>query len=675
MYHWQVGVNGAVILGRTWKELVKFFNDLCKYACINDDNRLIIYIHNQKFEFQWIRRHFKWSEIFATGEREPLKAVTTKGLEFRCSYRLSGYGLAKTGEELTKYKVQKLKGDLDYDLVRHSKTPLTQKEVDYCINDVWVVMAFIMEEIERNENKISKIPYTSTGYARQLCRKYCFGETKKSRKLYHDFMNRFTLELEEYNWLKEAFQGGFTHANHNKARRLLENVASMDFTSSYPAVLVSEKFPMSKGVKIQVKSKEDFEKYVNDEKYCCVFPITIYNIESKADFEHPISVSKCYGIENIQEDNGRVVGRKKKNKDNQISTYITDVDYKVYKEYYTWDSIAIRDILVYEAGYLPTGFIKAIAYLYKAKTTLKGVQGKEEEYQHAKALLNALYGMCATDVCRELIEYHNDWKSKPGDSADQIEKYNTSKTRFLHFSWGVFCTAYARRNLLMNIKAVGDDYCYSDTDSEKILNYEKHMDYINDYNNYITYKIKSACLFHGLDPETFEPETIKGEKKPLGVWDFEGVYKNFKTLGAKRYMVSKETDKGLEFSLTVSGINKYTAIPYLLEKYDMEYDKELFEKKNIFVITKNPENAIEIFNEFDDDMTLPPQYTNKEGKTVDVSGKKESFYNDSETHGYITDYLGNTEEYHEKSSIYIGKCEYSLSMSEQYIEYLLNNYI
>ena len=665
MYHWQLGINGAVILGRTWKELVKFLNDLCKYAGINDENRLIIYIHNQKFEFQWIRRWFRWSEIFATGEREPLKAVTTRGLEFRCSYRLSGYGLAKTGEELNKYKVQKLKGDLDYDLVRHSKTPLTQKEVDYCINDVWVVMAFIMEEIERNENKISKIPYTSTGYARQLCREYCFGNTQKSRKLYHNFMNKFTLTLEEYAWLKEAFQGGFTHANHNKVRQIFHDVASMDFTSSYPAVLVSEKFPMSKGVKIQVNSKEEFEKYVNDDKYCCVFPITFYNIESKVDFEHPISSSKCYGIKNIKEDNGRVVGRKNKDDDNEISTYITDVDYKVYNEYYEWDSIAIRDMIIYEAGYLPTGFIKAIAYLYKAKTTLKGVPGKEEEYQHAKALLNALYGMCATDVCRELIEYQNNWKSEDGDSEKQIEDYNNSKTRFLHFSWGVFCTAYARRNLLMNIKAVGEDYCYSDTDSEKILNYKKHMKYINDYNNYITYKIKAACIYHKLDPDTFEPETIKGVKKPLGVWDFEGTYSNFKSLGAKRYMVSKDTKDGLEFSLTVSGINKFTAIPYLLKKYDMDYDKEIFEKENRFIVTKNPENIIEVFNEFDDEMTIPAEY----------SGKKESFYNDNEMKGYITDYLGNTEEYYEKSSVYIGKCEYALSINEKYMSYLIENYV
>ena len=32
------------------------------------------------------------------------------------------------------------------------------------------------------------------------------------------------------------------------------------------------------------------------------------------------------------------------------------------------------------------------------------------------------------------------------------------------------------------------------------------------------------------------PKTIKGETKTLGVWDFDGFYTDFKTLGAKRYI-------------------------------------------------------------------------------------------------------------------------------------------
>ena len=58
----------------------------------------------------------------------------------------------------------------------------------------------------------------------------------------------------------------------------------------------------------------------------------------------------------------------------------------------------------------------------------------------------------------------------------------------------------------------------------------------------------------------------------MGVWDYEGRYRHFKTLGAKRYMVEEENalkvnGKSYNFSLTVSGVNKKSAIPYLLETY------------------------------------------------------------------------------------------------------------
>ena len=82
---------------------------------------------------------------------------------------LSGFSLAKIGENLQRYKVNKMVGDLDYNLKRHHKTPLTDKEWKYLINDVQVVVAYIQETSE-NDGGYHKIPLTKTGYVRNYCR-------------------------------------------------------------------------------------------------------------------------------------------------------------------------------------------------------------------------------------------------------------------------------------------------------------------------------------------------------------------------------------------------------------------------------------------------------------------------------------------------------------------------
>ena len=86
----------------------------------------------------------------------------------------------------------------------------------------------------------------------------------------------------------------------------------------------------------------------------------------------------------------------------------------------------------------------------------------------------------------------------------------------------------------------GNDYVYSDTDSVKILNYKNHLKYFEKYNENILKKLKYMCNVYEIDISLLSPKNMKGEVKPLGVWDFEHIYDKFKTLGAKRYIVEYE---------------------------------------------------------------------------------------------------------------------------------------
>lgn len=638
MYIYVIGINGKVKLGRTWEEFLTDINTIIQYYDISLSKRFIIYVHNLSYEFQFIRKLFEWKEVFSVDMRRPVYACTKDGIEFRCSYILSQYSLETVGKNLTKYKVEKLKGDLDYKLIRHSTTPITDKEKQYVINDGLVVMSYIQELIDY-DGDITKIPLTGTGFARKLCKQNCLHNNSyiKNRCL----MKRLQLTCEEYKQLKRAYQGGFTHANSLYVRLKTPNVHSFDFTSSYPSILILEKFPMGKGKVINLKNKEDFSKYLH--KYCCLFDVKFYGIKSSVNYEHYIGRSKCWKCVNPILDNGRIVEAE------EIGTTITEQDFFIIQKFYKWKKMEIFNFTIYQKNYLPTEFVKTCLQLYEDKTQLKGVDEMVQEYARSKFRLNALYGMCVTDIAKDNSIYEDgEWSSKPKDLEEAITKYNTSKSRFLFYAWGVWITAYARRNLFTGIYEFKNDYLYSDTDSLKVINIDKHQKYFEDYNNLIREKIKQAMEYHKLPIERCIPKTIKGIEKCIGVWDWEtkdGVYDWFKTLGAKRYI----TVQGDDIHITISGVNKKNGAEFLKWKF------------------KTMDNVLD---NFDNNLVFNGEYVNDKGDEKSATGKSVHTYIDFETKGVVQDYLGVKNYYHELASIHMEATDYSMSLSNEFIKYL-----
>ena len=242
MYAWVFGINGLCIIGRTWDEFMLVLQRIKERYSLRDNKRILIYVHNLAFEFSYLSKLFEWDNVFATDERKPVYAVSG-GIEFRCSYILSGYSLAMVGKNLVKYKVEKMVGDLDYSLIRHSKTPLTEKEYGYILNDALVVMSYIAELIEEFGD-LHKIPLTQTGFVRKYVRREClYGGIKNHRnynsakqyKKYRDLMSTLLIpSYPTYLQLKANYTGGFTHCNALYNGVVIEDVTSFDFTSSYP---------------------------------------------------------------------------------------------------------------------------------------------------------------------------------------------------------------------------------------------------------------------------------------------------------------------------------------------------------------------------------------------------------------------------------------------------------
>ena len=632
MYIWMLGINGYCIIGRNWNELSWCLNKISSYLGLTDSILLPIYVHNLSYEFQFLKDRFEWSKVFALDTRKVNYCRTVTGIEFKCSYQLSGYNLETLARNLQRHNINKKVGDLDYKLIRTSDTELTETELGYCVNDVLVVMAYISECLE-DEKLISNIPLTKTGYVRRYVKRACLGTSKHRNGKYRKFIHAMTLEAEEYKQLRRAFQGGFTHANAMHTKVIKENVDSYDFTSSYPAVMLSERFPMSKSELIDINTRDEFEE--NLKLYCCLFDVTFTNLEAKESFEDYISLSHCrkYNRSNVQVNNGRVVSVV-----GNITTTITEQDYMIIRRMYKWDNMIISNFRRYKKEYLPKEFIDAILTLYETKTRLKDVKGKESEYMRAKADLNSLYGMTVTDIVRDEIYYEDHkWVSEEPNLDEAIDRYNNSRARFMFYPWGVWVTAYARVNLWTGIIQAGNDYVYSDTDSIKMINADKHMKYIEQYNKMVTRKINKVMNHYDFPINRTKPKTIENVEKPIGVWDYEGHYLKFKTLGAKRYLY---LDDRKHMKMTVAGLGKKVGLKYLQFKDDA---------------------ASSVFDLFSDSMHIPKGWT----------GKMIHTYLDDSFKVKVTDYQGNITECEEMSAIYMEDADYTLNIGSEYAEFLL----
>lgn len=628
-YFWQFALtDNFYCYGRTWQDFRTLINYISSRISLNPEHALICYVHNLGFEFQFMRKWFNWETVFAVKDRTPIKAMTEQGIEFRDSYILSGLPLKLVAENLTSHTIKKLVGDLDYNLIRTGVTRVTDKELGYMLNDVVILIYYIEEQTELYGN-ISKIPLTNTGRVRLAVKEKAF--SKENRYLTQKQISMLTLTPELYMKLKRAFAGGFTHANKNYVGKIVKDVQSMDFTSSYPTVLLSsDRYPMSRPLEYNFVDNEKFIRDLHNEKFMFFFTATFENLLTRIDFENYLSKSKCFDTEGLVENNGRVWMASK------LSVTICSIDFEIIEKCYQWTNVKFSDITMYICNYLPKYMLQSVIQFYQQKTTLKGVAGKEREYLLYKGMLNSLYGMTVTDIAKPEITYTQEWGKKLVDLPQVIDDYNNDKYRFLYYPWGVVVTALARQNLWSGILELKTDYVYSDTDSVKFINREKHQEYFKRYNKDITNKLKTMCDKKGFSYDDLAPKTVKGISKPLGVWDDDGFYEYFKTLGAKRYVLIEDG----KFKTTIAGLGKKAGAEYLLKISD-----------------KDPLKAMKNF---------------KIGLFVPAgeTGKNTHTYIDDEFIGNVTDYQGVTHETDSLSSVHLEPTSFKMTISKSFAEFL-----
>lgn len=604
-YVWQFSINDNVFWGRTLEDFKDFLQELEYY----EPHKKIVYIHNFSFEFQFLINVLQFDYVFARQARKPLFAEWST-YQFRCSYFLTNMSLA-TWAEQRKLSVQKLVGDLDYTILRTPKTVLTDKELAYCFNDV-LVMYYGLQQYKEKYGHIIDIPFTQTGEVRKevIDRMNVSSEYKYRKRC----IKLIPQTIEDYSLLCDCLMGGYAHSNAVHTNVVLDNVFSKDISSSYPTVMCLEKYPMT-----YFEETVPCDDYFNNDNYSYIITFDVEHLCSKR-WNTWLSFSKCAKIKGYSLDNGRIL------KADYVRLSLTNVDYEMFQLCYDFDNLNIIDFRISSNDYLSPTFVKYILELYGNKTTLKGIKEKEPLYMKSKQYINSMYGMMVTKNITDTIEFEEDrWKKELLNKKNfytkiASEKKKLSKT-FGAFQFGVWVTAYARRNLWKGILALDYNVAYCDTDSIKYI--ECDTDFFERYNKEIERRENMRADMLGIPRDKFCPRDKNGIPHRLGIFDDDGKYKKFKTLGAKKYCY---VDNDNKLHMTVSGVRK-SAVSQL-------HDIDDFKDGTVFDV----EHAQKLIMTYVDDM--PPIVWNK--------GQYDEFYSNYQ-HGICaqpTTYsLGITDDY------------------------------
>lgn len=405
VYCYQLQVGNITVIARKRDLILKLFKEI-HYHARYINAFLYCGIANIKYEWSFLR-----VDLMKLFESDPGSSTEVSILLDTCQPLMVNMGnimlvdicnmtnssLAKIGEDYC--TTQKCKGDLDYDIIRNSITPLTPEEMQYCINDVVVgaeYMAYMHDTYTKNHKKM---PTTATSIPRSIMASEAY-RTSRGKKVYKKVLDKIIegtpLMYPEYDTMMNyLFRGGYTHGNLYYAGAILNDVEHVDYTSDYPACLLQYKYPTlfrtdyisyhNKYLYCNKYSNEDglndLMRYENDLAFYCT--VVFHNITAVTD--HTIeSEHKCMVLsDDAVIDNGRIKSA------SEIKVMITEQDYKTYTKFYSWTSMDVSDLHIGKKEPLPDYVIMAITESYVMKKWLKD---NNMPYASEKAILNSCYG-------------------------------------------------------------------------------------------------------------------------------------------------------------------------------------------------------------------------------------------------------------------------------------------
>lgn len=536
------GQNLVTLYGTRPSEIISCINQLIMN--MRGDNTLI-YLHNLSYDWVFLRKFFiaAWGtpvHQLNTKPHYPIFITFANGIMLRDSLILAQRSLDKWAKDLN-VEHQKAVGAWVYDEIRQQGTRFTPDEKTYIEHDTLAGVECIDKTMEVLNKRIYSIPYTATGIPREEVRKRA--AQNRGRDLFKKIVSDYDTQL----FLEDVFHGGYTHNNRHYCERVIrryvdedgtvhDQIDAYDEASAYPYAMLAYKFPMER-----FRPTESCEPgfILNNPDFAYIFTLILIKPALKSDnvAMPALQKSKCKQTVNVVEDNGRILCAE------YVEIRLNEIDLAVIMDQYKYEKAICIDVQYAMKDYLPRWFTDYVYQCFVDKTMLKG--GDPVQYSIAKAKLNSLYGMCVQRPVKLMIEENyltGEYDTAENqDERELYNKYADSPKSVLPYQWGVWVTSIAFANLF-KIGSCAGTWVYSDTDSC----------YGMDWDTAALAAYNESCKAR-LSERGYGAVMHNGREYWLGICELDGQYKEFISVGAKRYAVRMLNEV---LKITVAGVPK-----------------------------------------------------------------------------------------------------------------------
>ena len=645
MYVWQMAVENEAFYGRTWSEFKLCLQKMKNEMHLAVDYKLIVYVHNLKYDFGFYKKevNLDGNDFVARSRRTVLKHIMDDCFEVRDSAVYTEEPLEHMGEEIG---IPKMKG-YDYNRIRHALTPLTPEELEYCEHDVLILTRYFRLEAEKLNCSIYKLALTAT----QKIKRGINEEFARESRMYQNMIMSRQLKDNDHDnhildLLKHAFFGAFNYSSQLIRGITQNNVAGIDISACYGAQCLLHPYPVGKFTPIELPESTDDLK--NNPRYAgkaMLITFAAKDVSAKyADIGFlPINVHNYWqrpasDINNIA--SKRVLTAAK------LEMTLTDVDFRLFLEFYSYSAIKFVSIMASDYGDMPPYMIRSIEKTHRKKLEIQRrnniiklsrplTLAEQLEYTHAKTGVSRIYGILVQDPVRDIYE----WNPEINDIQKNGEQKNKSQFQPVLYQWGVWVVAWARYEilrLLLKLSGTGKNFddlktLYSDTDSLYFKFTESDIEIVKSYNDMINAKISNVAKKYRISPEAL---TGIGTLKIT-------YYQQFKTTGIKQYCYIQDD----VFDYRCAG----------LTRPDYQYDdnnNQLFNEDGTPV-----NNGMTFFDNFASNDERMAAFCREMSIPASDAHVKRNYYNDEPLKNPIevTDYLGNTTTVKPKSWVVIAE--------------------